>query len=328
MAIGHVADFLIQLREVRSLSTSAIKGYRAAIAPYLRLRGLDISGSPELGALIKNLDLEKPATRSLVPKWDLTLVLRSLQQAPYEPLAEASLKDVTYKTVFLLALASAKRVSELHALSYVVSRRKGWKSMTLSFVDDFIAKTQVPGDPTTALQPFEVSALTTILGPDDSDQLLCPVRMVREYVSRTSTSRPRCRRLFVATNSPKPVSKNTISYWIRGVISRAYEGASPDVAAACQVKAHEVRAIATTLAFSKNRSLKDVMAAASWRSHSTFVSTCALSLPSNPMHTSRSSSSSPQATTSGTWLTPPSTCTPWDRLSQASNSSDGKRGGG
>ena len=188
---------------------------------------MDTPGSLQLAALIKNLDLEKPTIRSLIPKWHVTLVLRSLQQAPYEHLAEASIRDVTYKTVFLLALASAKRVSELHALSYVVSRRRDWASMTLSFVDDFIAKTQVPGDPSTAPQPFEVPALTTILGPDDSDQLRCPVRMVREYLPPTATSRPRCRRLFVATNSPKAVSK-PLSYWIHQVSSQAYEGTSPE----------------------------------------------------------------------------------------------------
>ena len=50
------------------------------------------------------------------------------------------------KTSFLLALASARRVSELHGLSAEVRHSKGWSSMTFSLAPDFLAKTQLPGD--------------------------------------------------------------------------------------------------------------------------------------------------------------------------------------
>jgi hypothetical protein len=38
-------------------------------------------------------------------------------EEPFEPMDRASLKFVTLKTVFLVALATAQRRSELHALS-------------------------------------------------------------------------------------------------------------------------------------------------------------------------------------------------------------------
>ena len=41
----------------------------------------------------------------------------SLHQGPFEPLATCLLKHLTWKTVFLLAIVSAYRVSEMHALS-------------------------------------------------------------------------------------------------------------------------------------------------------------------------------------------------------------------
>ena len=48
------------------------------------------------------------------------------------------------KTLFLLALASAKRIGELHVLSYRVSHSGGWGEVSFSFVPGFVAKTQDP----------------------------------------------------------------------------------------------------------------------------------------------------------------------------------------
>ena len=49
--------------------------------------------------------------------WDLALVLNSLTQPPFEPLEAVGMKLVSLKTALLLALTTAKRVSDLHALS-------------------------------------------------------------------------------------------------------------------------------------------------------------------------------------------------------------------
>ena len=108
-----------------------------------------------------------------VPQWDLSLVLLNLLKTPYEPLKEATVKNVTLKTIFLLALASAKRVSELKGLSDVVSHAHRWTKLVLSFVPEFVAKTQLPG---TSLDPIEIPAMSQILGDEDEDILLCPVR--------------------------------------------------------------------------------------------------------------------------------------------------------
>ena len=45
----------------------------------------------------------------------------SLTKAPYERLRHSYLKFLTYKTVFLLALATSRWSSVLHAISYVPS---------------------------------------------------------------------------------------------------------------------------------------------------------------------------------------------------------------
>ena len=57
--------------------------------------------------------LRSQARAPTVPPWDLGLVLGALGQAPFEPLESASLKWLYYKTAFLLAVTSARRVGEL-----------------------------------------------------------------------------------------------------------------------------------------------------------------------------------------------------------------------
>ena len=257
------------------MSSSAIKGYRSALAPVFLHRGLDISSDQALSALFRNFDQEvvRPVVRT--PKWDVNVVLQSLLKSPYEPMASCSLRSLSLKTVFLLALASAKRVSELHGLSYLVSWSRGGQLATLSLVEEFVAKTQKPGDPATAYGPVRIPGLSGQVGPGEPDALLCPLRALQAYLTRTAASRPSCHRLFVSTvavNSHKLISKNTISFWIRSVIRHAYESVSDPDLQLWKASAHEVRAIATSLRFKQNTSIAEVMLAASWRSRSTFAS--------------------------------------------------------
>ena len=273
--IPIIADFFLFLREDKNLSCTAIKGYRSALAQVFIHRGLDISSSPEISMLFRNFEQSIPPRTISQPKWDLNIVLQSLTRPPFEPINSISLRNLTLKTVFLLALATAKRVSEIHGLSYLVAWSADYSSATLEFTPDFVAKTQVPGDPSTAYKPITIPALSNMLGQDELDNLLCPLRALKTYLSKTAAARPKCLRLFVssvATFKHKSVTKNTISFWIRTVIKNAYNSVQKDDLLLWKISAHEVRALATSLLFKHNHSLKDVMAAASWKSNSTFVS--------------------------------------------------------
>ena len=50
-----------------------------------------------------------------LPKWNLSVVLNELTKAPFEPMKDTDFKHLNLKTAFLLALASGKRRSEIHA---------------------------------------------------------------------------------------------------------------------------------------------------------------------------------------------------------------------
>ena len=100
-----------------------------------------------LSELIRSFELQRPIQRSLTPKWDLSWVLVCLQKAPYEPLHKASKLHVKLKTAFLLALATSKRCSEIHALAMDSNHlrfNQSDGSVSLIVQTGFLAKNQLP----------------------------------------------------------------------------------------------------------------------------------------------------------------------------------------
>ena len=104
--VSQFADFLLHLFKERKLQPSTIEGYRTAIADMVGNDRLNIGKDENLTSLLDSFHRNKPKGRRGVPSWNLSLVLHQLTRAPFEPMQKASLKDLTFKTVFLLALFS------------------------------------------------------------------------------------------------------------------------------------------------------------------------------------------------------------------------------
>ena len=142
-------------------------------------------------------------------------------------------------------------------------------SVSLRFLPEFLAKNQVPGEPSPVIF---IKPLSSILCPDDEDRLLCPVRALRLYRRRSKPLRAVSqRRLFISLNPDynRDVSKVTLARWLTGVIQKAYEkvGGCNELSA----RAHEIRAWATSLAFAHSLLLTAIMEAAFWKSQGTFI---------------------------------------------------------
>ena len=105
----------------------------------------DLVDSPLLRDLIRSFSNKNPVPRRIPPEWDLTVVLSALTKAPYEPLGATSFRNLTMKTLFLLSLATTKRVSELQALS----KKVAWvgSDLSLQYLPSFVAKTEGPSNP-------------------------------------------------------------------------------------------------------------------------------------------------------------------------------------
>ena len=270
VTIPEVASFFHYLRKSKKISLSAVKGYRAALNQVFSLKDMDLAKSSEISMLFKHFKKSCPPREVRSPAWDVALVLSSLRGPPYEPLREAHLKDLTLKTIFLLALASSKRVGELHAISYKVSHSKGWNEITFTFIPEFVAKNQDPSKTDPRFWSFSVPSLEDFVGGEEDELTLCPVRAVRTYLKRTKHRRPECKRLFVSTKeSQNQITKNSISYWVKEVIRRAYEKGH---SVPPKAKAHELRAVGTSLVFKKNLSINQILQAGTWKSQNTFTS--------------------------------------------------------
>ena len=218
-----VVDFLIHLRHDKGLFVSAVKGYSSALNSVLALKGQDLASSRAITMLLRSFSRSVDPVELRPPAWDVALVLQSLTGAPYEPLWRCDERFLAQKALFLLALASAKHIGELHALSYRVSHSRNWGEVSFSFVPGFVAKTQDPSSLAPRFEAFTVPALPNARN-NRNGRLLCPVRAVRCYLDRTAAHRPRCERLFVtAGRSRKEILKTTVSFWLRKTISRAYE---------------------------------------------------------------------------------------------------------
>ena len=85
---------------VKNLKPATIAGYRTARVDHLEFFGREVGKSLHLNRLLASFYRDKPIVNRGIPTWDLSLVLLSLTKAPFEPLKDASLKILTFKTVF------------------------------------------------------------------------------------------------------------------------------------------------------------------------------------------------------------------------------------
>ena len=141
---------------------------------------------------LKGAQRRRPPWVTVVPSWDFTLVLRSVCRPPFEPIREAELRWLSAKTAFLLAITSAKRVGELHALS-VSQMCMRWyphgSGVTLLPNPSFLPK-RVP--PSHANQAIELAAFSPPSSSQQAIELseqLCSVRALKAYVGATANFR-------------------------------------------------------------------------------------------------------------------------------------------
>ena len=273
--LSSIADFLTYLFNEKGLKPTTIAGYRTAIADHLGPAGIEISNSFELNRLIASFHRDRPVKDRNIPSWDLSLVLLALTKAPFEPHKDAPLKILTFKTVFLMTLASGRRRGEVHAWTFRSLKHKtGWKEVTVSPSSVFLAKNQLASDGPSIVQPVVIPALKPSLDQSlTEDMTLCPVRSLRYYIDKTKDLREGKHLLFISFKSgfSGDIQRSTISSWIKQTVMLAYQGSDLETQSLSRVKAHDVRSMAASLAFKGGVSLDQILGACFWKSHTTFT---------------------------------------------------------
>ncbi|VEL41626.1 unnamed protein product [Protopolystoma xenopodis] len=219
-ASESIIEFLQQGLD-KGLSLNTLKGHISALSALTSVRW---ASHPLVIRFIQAIKHLKPNCRDKVPPWDLPLVLKVLMSDPFEPIEEIPLSTLTLKMVLLLAIVSAKRVCELHALSI------SGKNLSF-FADKAVFKLEDKFLPK-VVSDFHLNQLvvlpTFFPNPQNEEQLswhnLDVVRCLKCYLKRTESIRSTTA-LFVfpeGIRKGKKASKNILAKWIKDCINRAY----------------------------------------------------------------------------------------------------------
>ena len=262
--IPKIAEFFTFLFKTEKAAVSTIKGYRTMLSSVFKFCLPEISSSPILKDLVRSFEISAPRPLHHSPPWDLDKVLEYLSGPPFEPLAEASFRNKTRKALFLLAMATAKRIGELQALSFSVSHRGDDLVLHYDPFFFFLPKTESVSNPLP--RSVIVQSLADFVG-DLPERGLCPVRAIR-YLRRAACSvefTPS--RLFVSPLDPKQtMSKNAMSFFLRQLITE-----SGAVSSLVPPRVYDIRGIATSLNYYSNLSVSAIKEAATWKSNRVFA---------------------------------------------------------
>ena len=190
------------------------------------------------------------------PQWSLNKVLNFLKTRRFT--VNPSLEDLTLKALFLLALASGKRVGELHSLI----RRKGfivfgehYNWVRIHPNPQFLAKNETASF---RRGPILIHAFKNNA---NDHHVLCPVKALRTFI--TASRGLNINSQFFNPRTHAPCSKARISQLIRRVVKLSQPG--------IYARAHDLRKFATVQAFFANMSLEDIWSTGFWQSNRTIA---------------------------------------------------------
>lgn len=231
---------------------STLNTYRSTISSaHPPIDGVLVGKHPIVSRFMQGVFNSRPPCPKYSTTWNVDVVINYLHSLG--PSDHLSLKNLSLKLAVLMALTSANRSSDLHALDLKFRR---YTPEGVIFILPTLTKTRRSGPPKESFYcRFK-------------EQILCPVRTLQIYEQYKESLRKRDseeNRLFISFQKPhKPVCSSSIARWMKTVLSSA--GVDTD-----QFKAHSTRAAAASAAKSAGVSLKDIMTMADWSRENTFT---------------------------------------------------------
>ena len=252
-----ILEFFIWLFEKCKLQANTIASYRSALVKPLAVGfGLRITAE-RFAEVSKSFFNFRPPPSLVEPQWCLNKVLDFLKTRRFS--TNPTLEDITLKTLFLLALATGRRVSELHSFL----RRRGFIVFGENYEwvriypnPQFLAKNE------TASFRRDPILLNSFKNPNGEHHSLCPVFALKLYLR--ATRHVHTQSLFVNPRTLVPCTKARISQLIRRIVKWSQPGV--------YARAHDLRKFATVQAFFSKMSLSQIRASGFWNSNFTIAS--------------------------------------------------------
>ena len=268
ISLSVLTSFLHHLAFSRKLRLSTIKSYVSAIKfPLELILKQDITSSSAYSKFMRGLVNLMPYHRPPPVAWNLEVVLSHLKRL--EPMNSLSPHLLRYKCLFLVAIASGKRVSELTHLGWDDPfLRFSRSSVSLIYTPDFLSKTE---NPCSLHAPLIIKSLSCS-APDPDERYVCPVRALHYWRAhiRKMTSRDPVQ-LFQLPSGAK-ASVRDISKSLVEVIKSSHASLEEAEARLLNVKAHDIRAVAASRVWSLRPSWSDLASSFNWKNRSVFIS--------------------------------------------------------
>ncbi len=231
------------------LAWNTIGIYRSSICSILQPhKTKTCASSPIIKKLMKGFFKKRPPQRKKFTPWDVQKVLKKL--ASMGSPKDLNLKQLSWKTATLVALATGKRVADMSLMSM---------SQAYMFLGrDQIVFNLLPGVKTD--RPGHQSNQVTIYR-NKKNPSLCPVLYLKQYLIRTKPFRgPNNHKLWIGCNSLHlPVCARTIGSWIKTIITSAKAQLSPGA----------IRSVVASICYSQNVSIPQILEAGDWSTVST-----------------------------------------------------------
>ena len=246
---AHVLRFLIWLHKKKKLSSKTVLSYRGALSLPLKM-GFGIeTKDKDFNLLARAQFLDRPAPKKKVPNWSVNHALEFFKQPRFNN-RRASAKDLFLKCIFLTAIASGNRASELSACVRGGIVQSG-NTISIPVKDKFLYKNQRAN-----------SSPNIISFPSLPRQELCPVACLLKYIKMTENLSHN-NYLFVHPSSNKPLKSGRLSYWL----VQALKLATPNF----KGTAHEVRGQAYSAAWARGVPMERILKEGFWLTPNVFI---------------------------------------------------------
>ena len=222
------------------------------------------------------MSILRPRTQEVLPRWHLSVVLKGLMKPPKAiNVSERtlSLELLSYKTAFLIVLATGAHGSELVALSRAPHNIEfetldsGAKHLSIRMVPKFIPKNQRRE---LIAKPLEFPGIAHLF-PKDLERLLCSVQVLGLYLLRSAERAkddPQ-RKLFVQFSPDTQLFTTHFRRWVTETIRLTYENSSESDLH--KIRAHDVRVIAASITYYRNTPLAELCCPIGWKSSNVFA---------------------------------------------------------
>lgn len=231
------------------LSFSAINTARSMLSTFLvNDYGVTIGNSSLVKRFMKGVFEKKPPVSRYNVIWDVRIVLDYLKNLITD--MDTPLDIITFKLIMLLALATKQRAQTLHAIS----------------VDDIQLSDSLVVIPIRKLLKHTRSnnyKFALYLNAY-SEKSICVVNVLKLYLNKTKLCRGDHKQLFISYIKPfNPVSKDTISRWIKKVLTEAGIDTT-------KFKSHSTRAASASDALRNDVPIDSILKSAAWSNALTF----------------------------------------------------------